>query len=151
MGMKEVFHTNPDMVSAISPYVGRFQRFVFQSKSITQIVNPHKLTASSFSVEMIAIVARKANTDSVYIWNENLVVGMGWSLSAGDSFVQTLDNFTWDMAEALTHVMGQIFIGQCVVKNSLPRRTFDTSQWFIMPGSGTQLVDICFGLGPANE
>lgn len=143
--MEQAFHTNPNMNAALSPYISKFQRFVFQSVTLGD-ANIHPLTNSSYAVELLIVIARQNNAGTVQLWNENITATSGFQLAAADVWVQVIDNMIWEFSEALVKI-----VGTCGQVNPFKRQAIDVSQWKLQASAATQNVDICFGLGPNNE
>lgn len=140
-----MMHSNPTMNSAISPYISKFQRFVFNSTTMADTFI-HPLVNSSFAVELLIVCARTTNSGTVQLWNENIGTAIGFTLTAGSVWVQTIDNNIWDFAEALVKVLGkpnQI--------NPFKRQALDTTQWKVQASAATQIVDVVLAMGPNNE
>lgn len=148
MFTEQTLHSNPSMTAALSPYLTRYQRFIFTSVILID-TSVHPLTLSSYACEMLLVVSRLSNTLPIQIWNESVGANIGIPLQPGDVFEQRVDNMIWDFTEALITVFGQP--GQT---NPLPRRTIDTATWKVLNATATtpaQVLDIALGIGPSNE
>lgn len=129
----------------IQPYQSRYLEFQFNTITLADTVK-HPILNSPRPIEFLMVVNRAGNAISVSLWNESIDLSaagtlIGIPLQPGDSYIQSVDNTTYDFAQALSVMFDK--------PNPLPRNAINSALWFVRASAANSIVvDVCVGLGP---